>query len=70
MHTTLFDEALDQVERLKKDDQQKLLDILKHRLIEKRRDEIAQNAKNLRRSFKQGKAKRGSIDDLRKALQE
>jgi hypothetical protein len=70
MHTTIFNEALELVERLNRDDQEKLLEILRLCLIDKRREEIALNAKDLKRSFTAGKARRGSIDDLRKALQE
>lgn len=70
MHTTMFNETLEQVDRLNRDDQEKLLEILRHRLIDKRRAEIARNAKKLKKSFAEGKARRGGIDDLRKALQE
>ena len=59
-----FQEIIDSVEKLSPDDQDYLFEIIKKRRIEKRRLEIAANAKATLDSLKQGTAKKGSVDDL------
>jgi hypothetical protein len=59
-----FQEIIDSVENLSFDDQDYLFDLIKKRRIEKRRLEIAANAKATLESLKQGTAKKGSVDDL------
>ena len=59
-----FQEIIDSVEKLSLDDQDYLFDLIKKRRIEKRRLEIAANAKATLESLKQGTAKKGSVDDL------
>ncbi len=59
-----FQEIIDSVEKLSLDDQNYLFELIKKRRIEKRRLEIAANAKATLESLKQGKAKKGSVDDL------
>lgn len=64
MKTISFQEIIDSVENLSFDDQDYLFDLIKKRRIEKRRLEIAANAKATLESLKQGTAKKGSVDDL------
>lgn len=59
-----FQEIIDSVENFSFDDQDYLFDLIKKRRIEKRRLEIAANAKAALESLKQGTAKKGSVDDL------
>ena len=59
-----FQEIIDSVEKLSLDDQNYLFELIKKRRIEKRRLEIAANAKATLESLKQGTAKKGSVDDL------
>jgi hypothetical protein len=60
--------ALDVVERLDEEEQAVLLDIVHQRRIERRRAEIAENARTTAQAFKEGRARRGTIEDLRRDL--
>ncbi len=59
-----FQEIIDSVEKLSIEDQDHLFNLIKKRRIEKRRLEIAANAKATLESLKQGRAKTGNVDDL------
>jgi hypothetical protein len=59
-----FQEIIDSGEKLSLDDQDYLFELIKKRRIEKRRLQIAANAKATLESLKQGTAKKGSLDDL------
>ena len=61
-------QALDVVESLPPDDQETLLDLIRHRLVERRRAEIARNAKETLQAVRDGRAQYGSIEDLRRDL--
>jgi hypothetical protein len=64
MSTITLQNALDTVESLPDDDQRTLVEIIKKRLIEKRRDDIARNRNKLYDDVKNGTAKSGSLEDL------
>jgi hypothetical protein len=64
MKTSNFDEVLDRVEQLSLEDQVALIDVVKLRLVERRRREIAQNIADAKTEYKNGQAFRGSIDDV------
>ena len=68
--STPFQEALEYVERLPVDDQEALVEIVRHRLVEQRRREIAANAQATLRAFREGRASYGTVDDLRRELEE
>jgi ribosomal protein S4 len=59
-----FDELLDTIDRLPLEQQETLLNVLQKRLIELRRQEIAQNAKEARQLYFTGKLPTGNVDDL------
>ena len=61
-------QALDVVESLPPDDQETLLDLIRHRLVERRRAEIARNAKETLQAVRDGHAQYGSVEDLRRDL--
>jgi len=65
---SLLQQALDVVERLPPDDQETLIDLIRHRLIERRRDEIARNAQETLQAVRDGRAQYGSVEDLRRDL--
>ena len=67
MHTT-FNDVLNKVGQLSLNQQETLVEIVRHRIIEDRRKEIAENAATTLKAFHSGNAKRGSVNDLRKAL--
>ncbi len=57
-------EIIEQVQSLSIEDQDQFFDWIRKRRIENRRDEILANAKEVMEAFKNGTAKRGSVDDL------
>ncbi|MCC3426243.1 MAG: hypothetical protein JGK12_20605 [Microcoleus sp. PH2017_01_SCD_O_A] len=57
-------EIIAQVESLSIEDQDQLFELIRKRRIENRRDEILANAQEVMEAFKNGTAKRGSVDDL------
>jgi hypothetical protein len=60
----VFQEIIDSIEGLPIEDQDYLFELIRKRRIENRRAEILANAQEVRQSFKDGTAKRGSVDDL------
>ena len=64
MTITSFQEIIDSMEQLSFDEQDYLFELIKKRRIEKRRSEIAADAKATLEAFLQGKAKKGSVEDL------
>ena len=65
---SLLQQALDVVESLPPDDQETLIDLIRHRLVEKRRAEMARNAKETLQAVRDGRAQYGSVEDLRRDL--
>jgi hypothetical protein len=63
-----FQEALDVIEQLSPADQLAVLEIIEHRLIEARRAEMAANARATLAALGEGRARYGSVDDLRRDL--
>ena len=59
-----FQEILDSIEELTIEDQDQLFEFIRKRRIENRRAEILANAQEVTQAFKNGTAKRGSVDDL------
>ncbi len=66
--TSLFQQALDAVEKLPPEDQEKLIDLVQHRLVEWRRAEIARNAAVTLKAVQEGRARYGSVEDLKHDL--
>ena len=62
--TSKFNEILDQIDNLPYADQEMLIDIVKKKLIENRRDEIADNIKKAHQEYKSGNVVRGSVEDI------
>lgn len=65
-----FQEALDMVESLPEYQQEDLIEIVHRRLIEQRRNKIAEGINEAREEYARGEVKIGSIDDLMKELSE
>ncbi len=63
-----FQKALEIVESLPEEQRESLMDIVKRRLIEERRDRLAQSIKDAREEYKRGKIRKGSVDDLMNEL--
>ena len=60
----VFQEIIDSIEVLSIEDQDYLFELIRKRRIENRRREILANSEEVMKSFKDGTAKRGSVDDL------
>ena len=65
---TPFQKAIDAVESLPFDDREELIEILRMRIAEHRRDEIAANAREALQAVREKRAKFGIIEDLKKDL--
>jgi len=65
-----FQEVLDIVQSLPEYQQEDLIDIIRRRLIEQRRDKLADTIREAREEFARGEVKKGSVDDLIKELSE
>ena len=68
--TVTFQDALDVVESLPEHQQKDLIDIIRRRIIEHRRDLLAENIRKARQEFARGEVKSGSVADLIKELAE
>jgi len=68
LRTSLFQQALDVVEKLSPEDQEMLVDLIQHRLVKWRRAEIARNAAATLQAVREGRARYGSVEDLKDDL--
>jgi U3 small nucleolar ribonucleoprotein component len=64
MENITFQKALEVIESLPEEQRESLIDIVKRRLIEERRDRLAQRIGEAREEYKRGKIKKGTVDDL------
>lgn len=62
--TVTFQEALDIIESLPEYQQEDLIEIIRHRLIDRRRELLAKNIKEAREEYARGEVKKGAVDDL------
>lgn len=65
-----FQEVIETVERLPPDDQALLIKIIRQRLIQRRRAELAADIAEAQRAYQQGKVRRGTVADLMEELVE
>lgn len=68
--TTLFQKAIDIVESLPEYQQEDLIDIIQHRLLDQKRELLAKNIREAREEYARGEVKRGTVVDLMKELSE
>jgi hypothetical protein len=68
MKTATFDEALDIIESFPEKQRESILEIVKRRLIEERRDRLALTVKEAREEYARGEVRRGSVDDLMREI--
>ena len=62
--TMQFSQILEMIDYLSFDEQDDLINIVKHRQIEKRREQIAQNISQARQDYQNGNVFRGDIDAI------
>ncbi len=65
---TSFQKAIDAVESLPSEDREELLEILRMRVADQKRDEIAANAIEAMQAVNEKQAKFGTVEDLKKDL--
>lgn len=68
MKTKTFDEVLELIELFPDEQRESLLEIVKNRLIEERREQLAQTVQEARGEYARGEARRGTVDDLMREL--
>jgi len=68
MTISSFQQAIDVVEAMPPEDQEALIELIRRRLIERRRADIAHNATETLRAVREGRAQYGSVEDLRRDL--
>ncbi len=64
MGNITFQKALEVIESLPEEQRESLIDIVKRRLIEERRDRLAQSIKEARGEYNRGEIEKGTVDDL------
>jgi len=62
--TSQFQQLIDAIEQLEPDDQALLISIIRRRLIERRRAELAAEVAEGREAYQRGDVRRGSAADL------
>ena len=68
--TTAFEEVLEKVDTMPLEEQELIIEILKNRYREKRREEILENAKKSLEEHKKGLTSKGTVADLFKDLED
>jgi len=68
MGSKTFQKALEIIESLPEEQRESLMDIVKRRLIDERRDRLAQSIKEAGEEYKRGKIRKGTVDDLMNEL--
>lgn len=63
-----FQKALDTIESLPEYQQEDLVDIVHHRIIDHRRELLAKNIKEARKEYDRGEVKKGTVDELMREL--
>ncbi|HAA30015.1 MAG TPA: hypothetical protein DCE56_22920 [Cyanobacteria bacterium UBA8553] len=61
---TSFNEILESVEKLSVEDQEALIDLVRRRLVERRRSEIATHIVKAQEEYQTGQVMRGTVDEL------
>ena len=70
MTTSRFQDIIDSLESLSIEDQDYLFDLIRKRRVEKRRLEIQQNGEETLQALASGKAKKGTVEDIKAYLLE
>lgn len=68
--TVSFQDALDVIESLPEYQQEDVINIIRNRLIEKKREILAENIKEAREEYTRGEVKKGVAEDVMKEIKE
>ena len=63
-NTLTFDAVLDSVEQWPLEAQVELIEIIRRRLIQRRRAEIARHITEVREAYRAGQVKRGTVEEI------
>ena len=63
-----FDRVLESIEKLSLDEQEALVQVVRRRIVEKRRDEIAENITQAREEYAKGEVFRGQVSEIMNEL--
>ncbi|MBI5893813.1 MAG: hypothetical protein HZB79_09245 [Deltaproteobacteria bacterium] len=63
-----FQKALDVIESLPVYQQEDVIDIIQHRLMEQRREMLAEGVREAKKDYVRGEVRKGMVDDLMKEL--
>jgi ribosome recycling factor len=64
MKTGTFNEALEIIESFPDEQKESIIEIVKRRLTEERRERLAQTVKEAREEYARGEVRQGTVDDL------
>ena len=67
--TTVFDQVLDAADALPIQQQEDLVRILKSRMIDQKRESLAQSVREARAEYARGEVEKGSVADLMRDLE-
>jgi predicted DNA-binding protein (UPF0278 family) len=70
METVTFDKALEIIESFPEEQRESIIEIVKLRLAEERRERLAQTIKEAREEYNRGEVRRGTVDDLLREITE
>lgn len=70
LSSSRFQEVIETVEAMPPDEQIMLIEIIRHRLIARRRDELASDIAESRAAYQRGDVRRGSVEELMEDLAE
>jgi len=68
MTSSRFQEVIETVEALPPDEQELLVEIIRRRLIQQRRAELAADIAEARNAYQRGEVRRGTVADLMEEL--
>lgn len=70
MKTVTFNEVLEIIESFPEEQRESIVEIVKLRLIEERRDRLAQSIKEAREEYRRGEVRKGTVEDLMSEISE
>jgi ribosomal protein S4 len=70
LETVTFDKVLEIIESLPEEQRESIIEIVKLRLAEERRERLAQMVKQARQELKHGHVRKGTVDDLMREISE
>ena len=68
MTKVTFQKALEIIESFPEEQRESLIEVVKHRLVEERRDRLARSIQEAREEFSRGEFKRGTVDEFLREL--